>query len=189
MNDLTNVVPIQISKLDAARRQLVIAIRLYFANTDPVSTHTLAAASLGILGDLDKHGPNTGTMFDHIERYVIPDQIPTVRKALRKAQNFFKHADEDPESVLEYYPTNPVAVLWAATEKYNELAKEDILETAALRTWVIIRNPGILLSPYREQVEGLKLGKDFSPEMRSQYFEAFSTAYARGFAQQFRSSS
>jgi hypothetical protein len=45
---------IKISKLEAARRQVETAIRIYFANGDPVSIHTLAAASLQILVDLDK---------------------------------------------------------------------------------------------------------------------------------------
>jgi hypothetical protein len=34
--------------LEAARRQITTAIRIYFANGDPVSTHTLAAAAFQI---------------------------------------------------------------------------------------------------------------------------------------------
>jgi|SRR6267378_1402366 hypothetical protein len=106
MSDLTkNVVAVKISKLDAARRQLVTAIRLYFANADSVSTHTLAAAAFEILGDLDAHGPNTGTLFDHAERYIKPEYVDVFYKKLRKPQNFFKHADNDPEDILEFYPT------------------------------------------------------------------------------------
>jgi hypothetical protein len=47
---------IKISKLDAARRQLDTAIRLYFMEGDPVSVHTLAAAAFEILKDLVRSG-------------------------------------------------------------------------------------------------------------------------------------
>jgi len=190
MSDLTkNVVAVKISKLDATRRQLVTAIRLYFANADSVSTHTLAAAAFEILRDLDAHGPNTGTLFDHAERYIKPEYVDVFYKKLRKPQNFFKHADNDPEDILEFYPTGAVAILWAAIEKYYELTKEEFLELVAFRIWIIIRNPNILLSPYRDQVERLDLASDFSVDMRQQFFEAFSTAHARGFAQRLRSTS
>jgi hypothetical protein len=40
---------LHISKLDAAKRQLEVAIRLYFAWGDPVAIHTLAAAAINLL--------------------------------------------------------------------------------------------------------------------------------------------
>ncbi len=49
---------LEISKLDAAKRQLDTAIRLYFCDGDPVSIHTLAAASYNILRDVTEQiGP------------------------------------------------------------------------------------------------------------------------------------
>jgi hypothetical protein len=46
-----------IAKLDAAKRQLTVAIRLFFNHADPVAIHTLAAAAYQILYDLSKgHG-------------------------------------------------------------------------------------------------------------------------------------
>ena len=43
---------LKVSKLDAAKRQLETAIRLYFSNGDPVSIHTLVAAAYAILHDV-----------------------------------------------------------------------------------------------------------------------------------------
>jgi len=43
------------SKLDAATRQLHMAIRLYFQDADPLAIHTLAGAAHGILADLARH--------------------------------------------------------------------------------------------------------------------------------------
>jgi hypothetical protein len=39
---------LKISKLDAAKRQLEVAIRLYFYFGDPVAIHTLTAAAYNI---------------------------------------------------------------------------------------------------------------------------------------------
>jgi hypothetical protein len=44
----------KVSKLDAAKRQLETAIRLYFSDGDPVSIHTLTAAAYNILRDVTK---------------------------------------------------------------------------------------------------------------------------------------
>jgi len=168
-----------VSKLDAARSQLLTAIRLYFADADPVSTHTLAAAALEILRDLDDHGPKTGTIFDRLDRYVLPEHIETVRKAFRDPQGFFKHADRNPDGILEYYPSHALALLWCAAEKYIELAKETPLEAAAVQWWITIHEPEILWPPYREQVKGFGLDKDFPPERRPDFFNVFSAAYTR----------
>ena len=43
-----------VSKLDAATRQLHMAIRLYFQDADPLGVHTLAGAAHGILEDLSQ---------------------------------------------------------------------------------------------------------------------------------------
>ncbi len=43
---------IKISKLDAARRQLITAIRLYFNHGDIVSVHTLSAAAFKTTQDI-----------------------------------------------------------------------------------------------------------------------------------------
>lgn len=45
---------LKISKLDAAKRQLETAIRLYFNEADPISIHTLAGAAHTILSDINK---------------------------------------------------------------------------------------------------------------------------------------
>jgi hypothetical protein len=168
MNDLANLVPLKIGKLDAARRQLLTAIRIYFANGEPVSIHTLAAAAFEILDDLDNHGPKTGTLFDHMEKYIKPEHLGTFQKLLYRPQNFFKHANRDPERILEFYPTHAEGILWAASEKYAELANEDFLELGAIRGWIIIRNPDIVLEPYRQQLGLAELSTQFTRNMRAQ---------------------
>jgi hypothetical protein len=43
-----------VSKLDAARRQLETAVRLYFCEGDPVSMHTLTSAAYQVLSDINR---------------------------------------------------------------------------------------------------------------------------------------
>src|SRR6266850_5234809 len=90
----------KLSKLEAARRQLESAITLYFNGGDPVSTHTLATASLEILCNLNKlrEGSPMGSDLDTIP----PEHRQKVRIAFRKAQNFFKHADDDSDAILDF---------------------------------------------------------------------------------------
>jgi hypothetical protein len=45
----------EIRKIDAARRQLDEAIRLWMEGRDPLAIHTLSMAAFGILYDIAKH--------------------------------------------------------------------------------------------------------------------------------------
>ena len=45
----------QLSKLEAARRQLETAIKLYFEYGDEVSIHALAAAAYSLIRDINEH--------------------------------------------------------------------------------------------------------------------------------------
>jgi hypothetical protein len=115
---------IKISRLEAARRQLDTAIRLYFTNGDPISIHTLAAAAFEILKDVDRHGPNTGTFYDSVENVVTPGLEKQAIIAMREAQNFFKHAQQEPDKVLDFWLGHPEILLGVACDKYSELAAE-----------------------------------------------------------------
>jgi len=42
------------------------------------------------------------SVFDHTEEYIKPEQIGTFQKLRRAPQNFFKHADKDPEETFEF---------------------------------------------------------------------------------------
>lgn len=117
---------ITLSKLEVARRQLETAITMYFNGGDPVSTHTLAAASLEILRDLN-NALQGSPMFSDLEASGIikPDKLALARSAMRSAQNFFKHADKDPNGTLDFNPEATAFYLLDAIEKYRELSKEN----------------------------------------------------------------
>lgn len=89
---------INITKIGAARSQLLEAINLFFEEHDPVSIHTLVGASLQILND---HISDRGRVWDN--NLILHDEAIYIKEGYRKywhdklneAKNFFKHADRD----------------------------------------------------------------------------------------------
>ena len=167
-----NRTKIKISKLEAVRRQVETAIRIYFVNGDPVSVHTLAAASLQILVDLDKKGPQTGTLWDLLRRQVRPEYIDEVIKLFTAPENFFKHADRDPNEILEFPLSMPEWLLWECVVKYPELTGEAPLLMGAYQTWFMIHHSKILKAEIRAQVNFLGLSTDFPESDRARFFES-----------------
>jgi len=164
---------IKISKLEAARRQLDTAIRLYFSNADPVSIHTLAAAALDLLKDLDEHGPKTGTFYDHLQTNVKPEYLQQARNIFRAPQNFFKHADADPEKVLEFSVALPEAFLVSGCEKYGELAGEVTPEMFVYRLWFSHHNPDLLMPEVAARMRAIDFPIRQTLAQRREYFEEY----------------
>ena len=94
-----------VTKLEAAKRQLDTAIKLYFENEDSLSVHTLAYASFKILFD---HYPSF-----HSDGYSAKIDELIQHPALgwsrfSRTANFLKHADRDPLDELEYHDAEHV---------------------------------------------------------------------------------
>src|SRR6266702_3691819 len=93
-----------VGKLDAARRQLVTALTLWFNGDDPVSVHTLACAAYEIIHAVsEKQNPyRRDLLFDS---FVVKDEHRREFNALMKGPaNFFKHADRDGDAVITFKP-------------------------------------------------------------------------------------
>ena len=97
---------IKVTKLDAARRQLESAIVSYFNGGDPVPIHTLATSAREILSNLNTHRGGKPMYFDL--EVIKPEYRKELRKKFRAAQNFFKHADNDPNGILNFYPESSI---------------------------------------------------------------------------------
>lgn len=95
---------IHVGKLDAARRQLETAIKLWFSGGDPVSIHTLVHAAYEIIHYISKlRNPTRHDLL--LDSVVIKDEYRSeFAKLIKKPGNFFKHAKEEGEAVLEFRP-------------------------------------------------------------------------------------
>ena len=82
---------IQVTKLDAARRQLRTAIDLWASDEDPVSIHSLAYAAHQIIHDLNRKakGPHLLLDMPNIRKEKLGEFVEMVKRDA----NFFKHAD------------------------------------------------------------------------------------------------
>ncbi|MGD0251062.1 MAG: hypothetical protein ABSC01_00005, partial [Verrucomicrobiota bacterium] len=115
---------IQVTKLDSARRQLETAVKLFFAGGDFVSIHTLSYAAYVITRDLCKHANNPKAITKWLEAHIVKSQHKELYNQLSKAGGFFKHADNEPNAVLEYIPEQyEIFVIWAIYQ-YEALTNE-----------------------------------------------------------------
>jgi hypothetical protein len=92
-----------ISKLEAARRQLDTAIKLYFDNEDSLSVHTLAYASFRLLFDLYPNFSGDGYAAK------IDEMIQSIGwTQFNATANFLKHADRDADQLLDNHDAEHV---------------------------------------------------------------------------------
>jgi len=137
-----------ISKLDAARRQLEMAIRIYFNEGDPVSIHTLAAAAYNVLRDINaKRGGAPMLIKDGCQFAVKPEHLAMFKKKLNEAENFFKHADDDPDETIKFNPGITEYFLLDACDKYRSLTKEIVPNLQVFFYWFVIQNPELFNQP------------------------------------------
>lgn len=91
---------INFKKIQAAEIQLNEAIFLFFDKANPVVIETLVGAAIGVLMPLGKkYGVEA---FLHDSDYIKPEYKKLWINTIHKAQNFFKHADNDLDDVLSY---------------------------------------------------------------------------------------
>ena len=91
---------IKVNKADAARRQINMAIRLLFDNEDPIPIHTIAMAGFRIVRDLAADIPGH-RIEDLLAKTIKPGMEAQFWKAVNRPANFLKHADKDPNDILD----------------------------------------------------------------------------------------
>ena len=145
MTDIPNF--IYISKLDAAKRQLETAIRLFFNNSDFVSIHTLTCAGYDILKDLAKKQNITSQVQESFEKFIRADKRKEVLDKLNKPKHFFKHANiDDPESTVMFSPDRGSEFwIWDACSLYFKLTKEKPALMFTYEIWFTMMNRDIFM--------------------------------------------
>lgn len=150
---------IQVTKIDAARSQLIEAINLFFEERDPVSIHTLVGASLQILND---HITDIGVVWDNnlILRYdsiyVNDDYRKLWHNLINEPRNFFKHADKDLEkgklSIEFETERNEIHILEAIRCLTIVEGKEFVfsIEFVFFFLWLGSKNPNLIKKEERD---------------------------------------
>jgi hypothetical protein len=148
---------IPVTKLDAARRQIEIAIILWFAESDPVSIHTLVSAGHKLVYDINKKTLRLAMLGDTTN--IRPGHEKEYRDILAEASNFFKHADRDAEKTLSFSPQSTAFQLLDVCNVYQSLAAERRPLMRLFILYLEIHYPDLFLSKVEESrdVANLKL--------------------------------
>jgi hypothetical protein len=133
-----------VSKLDAATRQLHLAIRLYFQEADPLGFHTLAGAAHRILEDLSRKRGH-GVSLESKGLQVQSGHHAIVMRNIRDAKNFLKHADRDPDAMLTFHPDWTDFLMMDAIQMHTGLTATIHLPDAIFLIWVSTKYPEVLL--------------------------------------------
>jgi hypothetical protein len=149
-----------ISKLDAATRQLDLAIRLFFDDADPIGVHTLAGAAHGILCGLRAHGGR-----HHGPRVRLTPKERANRRLVERnvaeAKNFLKHADRDPSKILYFHPNWKDFLLYDAIAMHIRLSGNITTSSIFFLVWVSAKYPELMLfdrmSGAKELMDRLRL--------------------------------
>jgi hypothetical protein len=133
-----------ITKLDAAERQLRQAVRRFFDEDDMIGVHTLTMAASGILNDLAKRRGIKRPFRDN--SFLRPGKEKWWHGVLTDAQNFFKHADRDPDATLDFYPGATPFLMFDAVLLHHELRRDSganpwIAETLVFMQWFGLKYP------------------------------------------------
>jgi hypothetical protein len=112
---------IRLDKLEAARRQLETAIKLYFDYGDEASIQTLASAGYALLRDINEHRGGEPMLKD-LHRLLDGELAKEFRKWINRPENFLKHADMDPDESYEWDFRWTQVLMWEASQKYLQLA-------------------------------------------------------------------
>lgn len=169
-----------ISKLDAAKRQLEAFIRMYFSDGDPVAMHTLSAAAFGIVTDLNRERGGAPTLHDTIFEQVKPEHHELLRGKMREAQNFFKHADRDHDTTIEFNLDYTEFLAMYACYKYGELTGEIPPLLQVFNGWMMLSHQDIFDLPEESRRKISSAAENFLPTGKAAYFNDMLPIVMRG---------
>jgi hypothetical protein len=148
---MTDVAKIQVTKLEAAQRQLHCAIELWFRDADLVSTHTLARAAYDVVHDLNEKRGMTKDLLYNSD--TIKDEYQEKWAALlRQPGNFAKHADRDPEGIAGFDSFTTLVFMMFTIRGLHALGVQHTPQTLGLGFWLALHDPKVVKEDFRKLV-------------------------------------
>lgn len=167
---------INISKLDAARRQLDSSILYFFNDYDPVSIHALTRAAHEVLEAISKKQGINSVILEGIKKFVRTDKQKMVRDKINEVKNFIKHADRDPEAVVEFDPEITQYFIWDACRLYKLLTTNYTRDMLVFTTWISIMHPDIYVQTEITD-QFIKAKSVFNPSNKLKFYSDVSAGY------------
>lgn len=106
-----------------------------------------------------------------------PEYHKEVRNILREPENFFKHADRDPEESTTFHPESTGNLLFEAIETYSVLTGEIIHELITYRCWWLFHHQNCLTTEADDFLSSMNV-LAFAKHQRTQYFTEMMAALA-----------
>jgi len=131
-----------LSKTEVGKRQLDSAIRMFFFDFDPVSTHTVTAAAYDVIRGLCHYQGKKISVKD--SQLIKEEDRGEYIKKVNIPQNFFKHSDKDPNGKLLFKPKGSAVFILDAIIQYNSLEKNLTHPMKVFLVWAQLMFPSIL---------------------------------------------
>lgn len=135
--------PTVLTKFDAAERQLLLAIRLFFKEEDAVSIHTLSEAASQVLYDIGEEYGVQSLIRDN--NRIREENRKEWLNYIFKSRNFFKHADRDKNETHEFKDEFNEFSLLDAVNLHTTIKKMWTPETFMFDTWFSLSKPDLLI--------------------------------------------
>ena len=159
----------QVSKSEAARRQLEAAIRMYFDEEDPVALHTVIAAPFTIVRNLCEQRGDIAS-FQRFSDWIVPGAEGKFWSAVNSQANFLKHADRDASATLDFNEEVTELLILMTAKWFLDLGNASSAETKAFGLWYSLMYPKVL------KEEALQAFRDVGA---ADFYQKLASAFAR----------
>jgi hypothetical protein len=156
------------------------AISLYFHSGDPVAIHTLTAAAYNVIRDVNKAQGGTPMLLKDLPHvYVKEGQEKVFRDKVNEAENFFKHADRDPEATLKFNPSQTELLLLDVCLKYQHMTKTSPPLVLTFQMWYMLKHPDLFTLPPEVQAMLTQAHEEYRSLSPAQFLEEVYPAVSR----------
>jgi hypothetical protein len=105
-----------------------------------------------------------------LEAMIKPEHHKEVRDHFRQFENFFKHADRDPEAILTFYPDITEFWIMVAVDTYGVLTKDRVPAFYVYHRWFFLNHRDLLINVPAQFVKELEVYSHMFSQ-RTEFFE------------------
>lgn len=152
---------------------------MWFHDSDPVSIHTLVYAAYEILCAICKKRGQVGDHIIYDSERIKPEYQQLWNSKMREHGNFFKHADRDPEAVIEFTPSFTELFMVFSVTALHQCGEETSVETEAFNLWIVIHYPEFLTPEFQAMIQErvpIQNLREMKRVGKAEFFETFQQA-------------
>ena len=129
-----------ITKLEAAERQLRVAIRLFFEDVDLLAVQALVAGTHEVLSRLSG-GSVGGSQLIKNSKFIRPERRKEWVGLVNAVPNFLKHAGKDPDASIEFFPETVQFWIYDCILMHDMITQPHLRESILFMLWFVNQYP------------------------------------------------